>query len=115
MHNVSLPQESNSQARKCKELKTQNKNGKLKISVEFWEQLGTLRELRFWMNLHRTGNMIAESLSMISEKFGKGANSQGNVKHFSIFKRERMCIWVNLFLTSDFQITDTDSPHKYVL
>ena len=31
--------------------------------------------------------MIAESLSMIFEKFGKGANSQGNMKHFSVFKQ----------------------------
>lgn len=48
------------------------------------------------------GDLIAESLSMICEKFGKGANSQGNVKCFAVFKRERMCIWVNL-LTCDLQ------------
>jgi len=44
---------SNSPARKCKG-KLQKKNGKLKISEEFWEQLATLRELQFWINLRRT-------------------------------------------------------------
>lgn len=48
--------------------------------------------------------MIAELLSMISEKFGKEANSQGNVKCLSVFKTEECVNGVNL-TTSDFQTT----------
>lgn len=52
------------------------------------------QDLEIWLQSH---------CPWFLRNLGKGANSQGNVKHFSIFKQERMCIW-QILLTSDFQI-----------